>query len=330
MNFRTEVENNETFKIGYSDKILMLGSCFTEYIGAKFSRAKLNVLVNPLGIMFNPESIAATIDRAIDGAMVSPNELFCNNGLWCNYNFHGSFSSVDKTEAIQKMNLALNQASTIIKEATTLIITFGTAFVYKNIENNKVVANCHKVASTNFTRSRLTVESIVERYTELINKLLLINPKIQIVLTVSPVRHLRDGAHQNQLSKSVLLLATEQLTTQFNCVHYFPAYEIILDELRDYRFYETDMVHPSGQAVEYIWELFSQRHFTSADIALMQQIDKMQNAVDHRPINPKTNDFQTFIKRQKQILDQLSSQNPQIDFTNEKKHWEQMSKIAAI
>lgn len=322
MDFRTEVGFDSDFSIGYSDRLMMLGSCFTENIGQKFTDSMLNVVVNPFGILFNPESIADAVERAIDGIHVTDADVFEHNGLWSSFGFHGSFSSASKSEAISRMNAGIDKAHEWIGKTSKLILTFGTAFVYRLSGNGKIVANCHKLPSDRFTREMLGVQSIVDRYALLIDRLSGINPNMQIILTVSPIRHLRDGAHQNQLSKSTLLLATNALVEKYGNVHYFPSYEIVLDDLRDYRFYDTDMVHPSGMAIDYIWQKLCSKCFSAGDLATMDDIRKLQSALNHRPINPDTDEFRNFASRQLDFAKQLAQKHSDIDFSKAIGHWQ--------
>ena len=285
----------------------------------------MNAAINPYGVLFNPISIASTIGKSIDYKPITENDLLLNNDLWVNLDFHGSFSSTDKSEALQKMNSAANLMHKKLSEANFLIITFGTAYVYKYLPTNKIVANCHKLPSNHFICERLTVEEIVEQYITLINKLLSINPKLQIVFTVSPIRHLRDGLHNNQLSKSVLLLATEQLTNNFKQAHYFPSYEIVVDDLRDYRFYDTDMLHPSSLAVDYIWQIFRKNCITAADNLLIDEIAKIENAANHKPINPKSAEFQQFVATQIKNIESIKQKLPAVDFSAELHYFKHLS-----
>ncbi|MBR2194501.1 MAG: GSCFA domain-containing protein [Salinivirgaceae bacterium] len=325
MEFRTPININTEFKLGYTDKYLMLGSCFTENIGQKLLAAKMNVVVNPTGILFNPESIAEAIDKAIEGMPVCENDVFEHNGLWSNLMFHGRFSSPNKQDALNRMNEGISLAHKQLTEASMLILTFGTAFVYRNKADGRVVANCHKLPASNFERQILNVQEIICKYSELFERLSVLNPKLQIVLTISPVRHLRDGAHANQLSKSTLLLASDQLVQHYGNVHYFPSYEIMMDDLRDYRFYANDMVHPSDMAVDYIWQLLRENCFDQPDLVLMDNIAKINSAIEHRPLNPNTDEFKQFIINQLNAVQQLAAQHTNIDFTHEISHWEKMA-----
>jgi hypothetical protein len=324
MEFRTPIKIDAGFSLGYADRMLMVGSCFTENIGQKLVEAKMNVVVNPTGILFNPESIAEAVGMALDGRPVDEEDLFEHNGLWSNLMFHGRFSSPDKQEALQRMNDGIALAHKQLASATKLILTFGTAFVYRHKADGRVVANCHKLPASNFERQMLTVEDITGAYLKLFEKLATVNPNLQIVLTVSPVRHLLDGAHPNQLSKSTLLLAADWLVRHFANVHYFPSYEIMMDDLRDYRFYAADMVHPSDLAIDYIWQMLRESCISQADNSLMESISKITAAVRHRPLNPDTDEFRLFASKQLANVRQLASQHPDIDFSAEITHWESM------
>ena len=317
MEFRTKVDTKADFGIGYSDKILMMGSCFAENIGQKMRQAKLDVLVNPFGILFNPESIAAALEQALTCRKVGAGDVFFHNGLWSGFGFHGSFSSVDKDAALRKMNDGIESAHAHIANLTLLIITFGSAFVYRNVSDGRVVANCHKLPASNFSREMLSVDFIVNRYSALVEQLTSLNPSLQIVLTVSPVRHLRDGAHPNQLSKSTLLLAADSVVCKYDNVHYFPSYELLMDDLRDYRFYDTDMVHPSAVAVDYIWQDIRNKCIGKTYNELMDEVAKITTAANHRPLNPDTEEFKLFVKRQLDIASEFASRHPNIDISEE-------------
>lgn len=321
MDFRTQVDAKSDFTIGYSDRMMLMGSCFAENIGLKMKQARLNVVVNPFGILFNPESIAIALERAVAGTAVGDSEVFQHNGLWSGFGFHGSFSSPDKTEALRRMNDGVSRAHSQINSLTRLVLTFGTAFVYRNIADGRVVANCHKLSATNFVREMLTVEQIASRYSALIERLSSLNPDLQIVFTVSPVRHLRDGAHQNQLSKATLLLAVNQLVEWHTNAYYFPSYELLLDDLRDYRFYDTDMCHPSAMAVDYIWQAMRDNCISQADNALIDSVMKFVTAANHRPLNPDTDEFRQFVRNQSEAVAEFTANHPEIDLSAEIEHW---------
>ena len=324
--FRTIVNIESDFRISYRDRVLMLGSCFTDNIGQRLAQAKIPVTINPYGVLFNPESIAATIENGLNNKIIEESDLLLNGDLWVNLDFHGSFSSTDKNEALAKMNLASQTLNKKLSEATILFLTFGTAYVYKHLQTNKIVANCHKLPGTSFQCFMLKPEEIADRYTRLIDKMLKLNPNLQIVFTVSPIRHLRDGLHRNQLSKASLLLAIEQIISRFQQAHYFPSYEILLDDLRDYRFYDTDMVHPSSLAIDYIWQQLRNSCISPADNQLIDEITKIETAVNHKPINPQSTEFQKFASAQIDNIKKIAQVHPNLDFSAEIKHFEQYVK----
>ena len=244
------------FSIDYNSKLMMLGSCFAENIGSKFSYYKFDVDVNPCGIIYNPLSVANVLRLIMEGKRFEKNDLRKVGEKWVSLYHHGAFSSTDPDECLSRINGRLEKAAEELCSLDLLVITWGTAWVYKHVRENMIVSNCHKIPAQEFERSRLSVENIVEEYVELIERLREINPGLRILFTVSPIRHWKDGAHGNQLSKATLLLAIDQLREKLEYVYYFPAYEIVLDELRDYRFYADDMLHVSGFTVDYIWERF--------------------------------------------------------------------------
>lgn len=271
------------FRVGYGSEIMMLGSCFTENIGEKLSYFKFNTDINPCGIVYNPMSAASVLKRLVEGRPFAPEELIEHNGVWQSLLHHGSFSSSDKGECLRQINSRLSEAAGKLKTTDLLILTFGTAWVYRNREDGKVVSNCHKIPASAFERFRLKPEEIVVEYMDLIGRLREINPKLKVVFTVSPIRHWKDGAHGNQLSKSTLLLAIDSLAGSLERVYYFPSYEIVMDELRDYRFYAEDMLHVTPQTVEYIWNRFKETYIDKKAEYFMVRIDKINKALAHRP-----------------------------------------------
>ena len=258
MELQTKVDiPRPDFVIDYSTRMMMLGSCFTENIGEKFRYFKFDVDVNPCGIVYNPLSAANTLRLLLDGKTFTPEDLILVNGKWASLYHHGDFSSPDQAECLSRINDRLERARRQLAAADALIITWGTAWVYDHLRSGVTVANCHKLPPQEFKRRRLDIDEIVEEYSRLLVRIREAVPSIRVIFTVSPIRHLKDGAHGNLISKATLLLAEEEICGMFpgQC-EYFPAYEIMMDELRDYRFYAEDMVHPSAQAVNYIWERF--------------------------------------------------------------------------
>ena len=265
-------------KIGYEDKILMLGSCFSDEIGEQMKQRNMSVTCNPFGTLYNPLSIAQAINCQLS---IVNSQLVYHDGLWHSMMHHGSFSRPTREEAEEAVKASIETMQKALQEATVVIVTFGTAWIYEM--NGEIVGNCHKLPADRFTRRRLTVEEIVTAWQPIIERY----PDKQWIFTVSPIRHVKDGLHENQLSKATLLMAIEQLIDNYQSSnrHYFPSYEILLDELRDYRFYADDLVHPSSLAVNYIWERFVDTFCTSQTRNEMIIQHKRWKQTQHRPLH---------------------------------------------
>jgi hypothetical protein len=314
MKFRTEINIEFSYKsISYEDKIMLLGSCFSENIGELFSINKFNVNINPFGIAYNPLSICKSISFLIDNKSFSEKDLFFDNGLWKSFSHHGSFSDASKLICLEKINQRIRQGSEHLQKASFLIITLGTAWVYELKTTKEIVNNCHKLSEKTFNRRRLSVKEIENCFNDLIPTLKQINPNLELIFTVSPIRHWKDGAHENQLSKSCLLLAIEELQKKFNFIHYFPAYEIVMDELRDYRFYAEDMLHPNKIAIDYIWEKFTETYFSGETKKTRKEIEHIIKAQSHRPFNPDTKEHQYFLKKIEEKKTELKEKYPFIE-----------------
>lgn len=245
-------------RIGHDARLLVMGSCFAEHMGTRLQQIKWRAVVNPFGVLYNPLSIAEALGRLIDAHRYGEDELAeFPDGGWNTWLHHSRYSHPDRREALDAINNSMEAAAGMLAQADWLVLTLGTAWVYRLKEDGRVVGNCHKVPEREFVRQRLSVDEIVETYVRLLDRLWSVNPGARVLLTVSPVRHLKDGLHGNQLSKATLLLAVDELCRRMpeRCV-YFPAYEVLMDELRDYRFYAEDMCHPTQQAVNYIRERF--------------------------------------------------------------------------
>lgn len=280
MNLQTKITvAAPDFLIDYNSRLMMLGSCFAENMGSKFSYYKFDVDVNPCGIIYNPLSVANVLRLIVEGKQFEKSDLRQVGGKWVSLYHHGAFSSTDPDECLRRINDRLTKATGELRTLDLLVITWGTAWVYRYTRENIVVSNCHKIPSQEFERSRLSVEDIVKEYLVLIGRLREINPGLRILFTVSPIRHWKDGAHGNQLSKATLLLAIDRLREELQHVYYFPAYEIVLDELRDYRFYADDMLHMSGFTVDYIWERFLYSFISPEVLGLMNQIGRVNKGV---------------------------------------------------
>ena len=256
--FRTTIELKKSEElITYKDKIMFFGSCFTDNIGNKFLNLCFNTIVNPFGVLYNPLSVSKNIKNLIEKKKYTESDIFYHNDQWRSFDHHGSFSHIEKNQYLENINKNQEESSKFIDNASFLFITFGTAFVYNHKATNQIVANCHKIPDNEFNRELINVDSIINEYDDLIKRLIFENPKLKIVFTISPVRHWKDGAEQNNLSKSILKVSIDKICKQNPEASYYPSYEIMMDDLRDYRFYKDDMLHPNNIAIEYIWNHFS-------------------------------------------------------------------------
>ncbi len=317
MKFRTEIERTElSAKIGYDSRILALGSCFAENIAARMAEAKFRVESNPTGILFNPLSIAAAVGSL--GKEVRREELHTDGDLWFHFGFHGDFSAPTADEALERMNAARIRGCQALADADRVILTLGTAWVYER--EGRVVANCHRRPSAEFVRRRLSVGEIVETLGSLFEGAM---RGKAVILTVSPVRHLGDGLVGNSVSKATLRLACEELAERYAGVEYFPSYELLVDDLRDYRFYDDDMVHPATQAVDYIWAHFMDAAMTEHTRRLVSEVMQIVRAASHRPRNPHGEAHLAFCRRQLERIAAL----PEIDFRKEEALFRQSMEI---
>jgi hypothetical protein len=318
MKLITAVEiEREMPRLSHRDKMLMMGSCFSDSIGDKLSLGGFKVDINPFGTLYNPISIARALREILSGKVYSEQDLFQYQGLWHSAMHHGSFSGADKADVLLHINNRLSDAHQNWEQTDVLFLTFGSAFVYYNNEG-EVVGNCHKLPEASFRRRRLSVEEIVEDYQSLLDLLLNENRKLKLILTVSPIRHLRDGLHQNQLSKATLLLAIDKLKELYpDKIYYFPAYEIMMDELRDYRYYADDLMHPSQLAVEYIWEKFAQTCFDSDTLALAGECEKIYKALHHRPLHNDDEAHKEFLGQIVLKINRLKEKYPYLEFKTE-------------
>lgn len=322
--FQTIVDIPEyAWKTGYAKQNMFIGSCFTENVGMHMETLKYQVDINPFGILYNPMSVATCLEILLHEKEFSEKDLYQHNGLWHSFNHHGRFSSNDKNTCLNNINSRIKSSSAFLKQTNFLFITFGTAWIYRRKVNNEVVSNCHKIPAKEFMRERLSVNSIVEKYTILLNKLWQVNPNVKVVFTVSPIRHWKDGAIENQRSKSTLLLAVDALQRQFEnqqCA-YFPSYEIMMDELRDYRFYADDMLHPTNLAVQHIWQIFEQALINKESVTISSKIRKIINAVRHRPINKNSMEFYNFLTSFQKKIDELEQKHPFLNLRLEKEYF---------
>ena len=321
MRFTTPVNAAKSdVEITHKSNIMLLGSCFAQNIGNKLQAYKFNICTNPFGITYNPLSIATILQRIVAGepfTACSP-EILENGENWHSLLHHSDFSRRTKNELLSNINSSLQKAHKHAQTADILIITFGTAYVYTRGSDGMVVNNCHKLPASNFTRKLLSIEEITDSMSKALAPIIANRPGVKILFTVSPIRHLRDGAHDNQLSKATLLLAIEQLQKTFGKnTAYFPSYEIVLDELRDYRFYAEDMAHPSPVAVEYIWEKFAAAYISRGSNALCNAIEEIERALAHKPFDATSNVYKDFVRATLKKIDAVKQQHPYLNFEKE-------------
>ena len=318
--FRTKLDTwPADMHISHADGLLCMGSCFAEHIGAKLVARKFKTLVNPSGILYNPSSLAQTLGWIAEGHRFGEADVFEWQGQWNSYYHHSRFSALDRETLLEGINRTIEVAGVFFREkATRLLLTLGTAQVYEHLERGEVVANCHKLPEKAFNRRRLSVDEVYKTLGDAIRLMERNRPGLEIVLTVSPVRHLREGMVENQRSKATLVLAAARLAEAFSHVHYFPAYELQLDDLRDYRFFAEDMVHPSAQAVEYIWDFFSQTYFPEKTRQVIREVEAILQAAQHRPFQPRSATHLAFQAAQLEKINALEQQYPFLDFSEEK------------
>ena len=306
--FRTRIKITPSGdQIGLNDKIFTVGSCFSDAIGARLSANKLPALANPFGVMYNPNSIHKVLRYAVFNEVPQPNSYLQLGDVYLNYDFHSEFSALRQSDLERNILNAVGTSHYFLKESRYLILTYGTAFVYERKDTGEVVANCHKVPADAFTKNLLTQKKILESFESLFSSLKKLNPQLRIVLTVSPVRHLSDTLELNSVSKSILRMACHTLQEIHEDVDYFPAYEMMLDDLRDYRFYQPDMIHPSGQAEDYIWMHFAERYLTKEVHRFMEEWQPVLRALRHKPFHPTSAAHQKFLRDTLHKLEELKS-----------------------
>ena len=327
MQFTTKIPiQKSSFPIDYDSKIMLLGSCFAENMCEKFDYFKFQTAVNPFGIIFNPVSLEKLIRRSVEKRKFTENDIFFHNDLWHCFEVHSELSNSDKDAFLESLNDLIRSTNKHLSDSTHIIITLGTSWVYRNIASNEIVANCHKVTQKEFTKELLSIQQIEESIESIISLVHSVNSNCKFIFTVSPVRHIKDGFVENTLSKAHLIAAIHsvlnrkfstslELTTQNNI--YFPAYEIMMDELRDYRFYAEDMLHPSQTAVDYIWIQFFENYISESQFGLMNDICSIQKGLKHRPFNPKTESHQKFIADLKTKMTTIEKKLPFISFESE-------------
>jgi len=307
------------WQTGYSKKNMFLGSCFTENIGTRMEGLKYNVDINPFGILYNPVSVANGLKILLHNKEFTSADLIERGGLWHSFFHHGRFSSPNEKETLEAINSKVKSGADFLRKADFLFITFGTAWVYRYKKTGQFVSNCHKIPANEFERVRLSVDEIVQEYNELFTEIRKINSSLKVIFTVSPIRHWKDGAIENQRSKAVLLLAIEKLIREFGddfCA-YFPAYEIVMDELRDYRFFAEDMVHLTDVAVNHVWEKFGLSLIDSESREISKRVHNIVQAFNHKPLHPKSTEYSKFLDQIVKQVNRFKIEFPNINFGKE-------------
>lgn len=325
MNFTTKVPIAKSDNpINYNSRIVSLGSCFAENMGEKFSYFKFQNVVNPFGIIFNPVSIENLISRVVNNQKFTEEDIFYHNDLWHCYEVHSEISHPDKETFLTNLNLIIQQFDNLIIQSTHIIITYGTSWVYREKASKKIVANCHKVPQSQFEKEILSVDVIQKSIQNTIDLIQKVNPNCHFIFTVSPVRHIKDGFVENQRSKAHLITAVHKIVNyhtsfsemaqQLSIINYFPSYELMMDELRDYRYYAEDMLHPSQIAIDYIWVRFFENYISEENFAVMEEVCSIQKGLAHRPFNPDSSSHQLFLQKLQVKIDNLQKQFPYFQF----------------
>ncbi len=312
--------------IQYTHRLLLMGSCFTEHIGNYLQDVKFNLLQNPNGILFDPISVCNSLISYIENKQYGPEDIFCFNDGWHSWQHHSRYSGITAEECLQSINQSQLAAHLFLKQTDWLIITLGSSFVYKfskempahlQVSSKGHAANCHKAPAQFFNKYLLSIEETISALDNTIHRLRQYNPDVKIVFTISPVRHIRDGVVQNNRSKARLLEAVHHLVAKFSGLYYFPAYELVIDVLRDYRFYDVDMVHPNYAATTFVLEHFSNACMSEDSRKLMEEIRKVVIAQKHKPFNPGSEQHKMFLNSFLQKTKHLQEQHPYLDFRNE-------------
>lgn len=303
-------------QLSLQDKVMFIGSCFSENLGGKLQEFKFNVSINPNGTLFNPVSICRSILSYIQNKKYTSTDIFFHQELWKSWDHHSIFSNIDQDEILNNINTNTSSANEFLKNANWLIITLGSAWVYEN-ESGEIVANCHKLPSGQFKKRLLSAQEVKTHLSALIDSLIEFNPTLNIMFTISPVRHLRDGFIENNRSKAVLIQSVHELIEEKNQLYYFPAYELVMDDLRDYRFYAEDMVHPNDMAIQYVWEKFQQACIGEHSLQYFPDIHSINVARLHKPFQPDTVAHKKFREKNFEMVQKLKNALPYLNWQPE-------------
>lgn len=315
MKFQTQIPIPKSdFPIDYNAKLLSLGSCFAENMGNKFEYFKFSISINPFGIIFNPISLEKLIVRSLHKKYFTLNDIFFHNEAWHCYEVHSELSNPNKEEFLKTLNELIDSTNQHINTLTHCLITLGTSWVYRHVETNQIVANCHKVPQKEFVKEFLSIPQIETSLKNIIEEISTVNPNCKFIFTVSPVRHIKDGFVENNISKAHLIAALHSSNFQLPTSNYFPSYEIMMDELRDYRFYTEDMLHPNQTAIDYIWIKFFENYVDEKEFEVMQQVCDIQKALHHRPFHPNSESHLKFLENLNKKINTLVKKHPHFQF----------------
>lgn len=318
MQFRTQFSiKSQEPKIDHASKIFLTGSCFVENIGAKLDYYKFQNIQNPFGILFHPAAIENFITKAVNEKQYTAEDIFFHNERWHCFDAHSVLSQPDEMTLLKNLNEGLQKTREYLRESTHIIITLGTSWVYRNLKSDETVANCHKLPQKNFSKEITDVEQIYDHLKSTISTIKGLNDNASIIFTISPVRHIKDGVVQNQRSKAHLIAALHKVMDKQDeneLVSYFPAYELMMDDLRDYRFYSEDMLHPNDTAIEYIWQKFVDSRISPESIPLLKEIDSIQRNLKHRPFNSESEAHKNFQKSLEKKIKDLQKIYPYLNF----------------
>jgi len=309
------------YKFTYNDKVMFIGSCFASSIGSRMEMGRMPVLINPAGAVFNPVSVCNTLDTITTGRKLNQNDLFYHDGAWLSLLHYTDFSGEDPIKVLEKINLNSAEALNFLKSAKFLFVTLGTARVYRLKKTGQIVSNCHKIPSDQFEPELLTVDNVIKLWEQQLDRLNTLFPDLKVIFTISPVRHWKDGAHANQVSKSVLFLAVEELLKHSVSPHYFPAYELVMDDLRDYRFYNDDMLHPSPLAINYIWDAFSGCYMEKTTLNTWNEVVKITKACNHRLHTDSRIKTESFASRMLSRISEIEARVPLVNLSSEKSYF---------
>lgn len=313
--FRTELNPKDSReKINITSPIFTIGSCFSDAMGLKFEQNKFRVLANPFGTVYNPISIIRLMERSITKDLPGEAGFVHTQGLWAHYDFHSKFSAIGQEQLRTNIKATIQEAHDFLKRADYLLVTLGTALVYTLKTSNEIVSNCHKVPATMFEKVMLEEAHIINAFTSFIKTLKTFNPSLKVIVTVSPVRHIKDTLEINMVSKAILRTACYKLERDHDNLHYFPSYELMMDDLRDYRFYKSDMIHPNEDAEEYIWNKFTATYCDQETLFFMEKWSAILKAINHKPFNKASENHQRFVQKTIKQLEELSNK---FDITKE-------------